>query len=150
MRTCLPLTRHFADAHLGWVSVVMMARANSSKAPAEETRICEGSKRPNSLATFSVVAAAAPKPSEPVQQFALPEFTITPRMRLLDFRRFNCEAITGAALTRLVVKTAAADAGVSLTRIARSSLVFFKPQWVAAKVNPRGRSEFVRRMGIVS
>jgi len=83
-----------------------------------------------------------------VQQFALPELTITPRIRLLDFRRFNCEAITGAALTRLVVNTAAAEAGVSLTRIARSSLVFFKPQCVAAKVNPRGRTEFVRRMGI--
>src|SRR5277367_1356426 len=161
MRTCLPPKRHFAAAHLGRVSVVMIARVNSAKAlavrwrartsrgiaftifcqrsgapitPVEHTRICDGCRRPSSRASFSAVVAAAERPSEPVQQLALPELTITPRMRCADCRRCNCEAITGAAFTPLVVKTAAADAEVSLISIPKSSLDFFRPQCVAAKV----------------
>src|SRR5579863_8066837 len=172
MRTCLPPIRHFAAAHFGRVSVVMMARVNAAKdlavrwrartrrgmaftifcqrsgapmTPVEHTRICEGCRRPSSRASFSAVVAAAERPSEPVQQLALPELTITPRMRCADCRRCSCEAITGAAFTRLVVKTAAAEAGVSLMNMAKSSLVFFKPQCVAAKLNPRGTTELVRR-----
>src|ERR1700689_603769 len=172
MRTCLPAMRHLAAAHLGRVSVVMMARVNSAKelavrwraraspgiaftifcqrsgtpmTPVEQTRICEGCTRPSSRAGFSGVVAAAERPPEPVQQLALPELTITPCMRCADCRRCNCEAITGAAFTRLVVKTAAADAGVSLISMAKSSLDFFKPQCVAAKVKPCGMSALDRR-----
>ncbi len=85
MRTCLPPMRHFAVAHFGRVSVVMIERANSSKAPAsalrararcgtaarifstrsgapitpvEQTRICEESM-PSSAASFEVVAMEA-------------------------------------------------------------------------------------------
>src|ERR1700683_1412214 len=175
MRTCLPPTRHFAAAHLGRVSVVMMARVNSAKdwaarwrartrrgialtifcqrsgapmTPVEQTKICEGCRRPSSRASFSAVVAAAERPSEPVQQFALPELTITPRMRCADCRRCSCEAITGAAVTRLVVKTAAADAGVSLIRMARSEFDFFSSQCVAANVKPRGISALDKRAGI--
>src|SRR5271156_1840839 len=173
MRTCLPPMRHLAAAHLGRVSVVMMARVNSAKdlagrwrartrrgmaltifcqrsgapiTPVEHTRICDGCRRPNSRASFSAVVAEAERPSEPVQQLALPELTITPRMRCADWRRCNCEAITGAAFTRLVVKTAAADAEVSLISIPKSSLDFFRPQCVAAKVNPCGMSALDRRV----
>src|SRR5580693_8302755 len=172
MRTCFPAMRHFAAAHLGRVSVVMMARVNSAKdlamrwrartkrgiaftifcqrsgtpmTPVEHTRICEGCKRPSSRASFSAVVAAAERPSEPVQQLALPELTITPRMRCADWRRCNCEAITGAAFTRFVVNTAAADAGVSLINMAKSSFDVFKPLWVAANVRPCGTSAFDRR-----
>src|SRR5580693_802905 len=165
--------RHFAAAHLGRVSVVMMARVNSVKelaarlrtrtsrgiaftifcqrsgapmTPVEQTKICDGCRRPSSRASFSAVVAAAERPSEPVQQLALPELTITPRMRCADCRRCNCEAITGAAFTRLVVKTAAADAGVSLISMAKSSLDFFRPQCVAAKMKPCGMSALDRRV----
>ena len=54
--------------------------------------------------------------------------------------------MTGAAFTRLVVKTAAADAGVSLMNMAKSSFDFFRPQWVAAKVKPCGTSALDRRV----
>src|SRR5258706_11748435 len=61
-------------------------------------------------------------------------------MRPFDARRCCLEMRTGAAATRFCVKTAAAEAGTSLERIARSSApVFFKPQAVAAKRKPRGR-----------
>jgi len=45
---------------------------------------------------------------------ALPAFTITPRMRPLEAIRFALETTTGAATTRFLVKTAAAEAGTSL------------------------------------
>src|SRR2546430_13510101 len=61
-------------------------------------------------------------------------------MRPFEARRCSLERSTGAATTRFCVKTAAAEAGTSLERIARSSApVFFKPQAVAAKRNPRDR-----------
>src|SRR3989441_10125185 len=61
-------------------------------------------------------------------------------MRPFDARKFCLEICTGAATTRFCVKTAAAEAGTSLERIARSSApVFFRPQAVAAKRNPRGK-----------
>ena len=112
----------------GIALTIFSTRSGAPITPVEHTRICEGCRRPSSRASFSAVVAAAAEPSDPVQQLALPELTITPRMRCADCRRCSCEAITGAALTRLVVKTAAADAGVSLIRMPRSSLDFFRPQ----------------------
>src|SRR5215813_276840 len=62
-------------------------------------------------------------------------------MRPLDSARCFLETVTGAATTRFCVKTAAAEAGTSLERIARSSApVFFRPQAVAAKRKPLGRA----------
>src|SRR6266849_6544201 len=72
-------------------------------------------------------------------------------MRPFEARRCFLEMSTGAATTRFWVKTAAAEAGTSLESSARSSApVFFKPQAVAAKRNPRGRADsdracFIRR-----
>ena len=40
MRTCFPPMRHFAAAHFGRVSVVMIACVNCSKAAAPELRLC--------------------------------------------------------------------------------------------------------------
>jgi hypothetical protein len=97
------------------------------------------------LATFSVVAVAAVNPSEPVQQFAFPEFTTTPRISVRDFFRWSCEVMTGAALTRLVVKTAAAVAGVSLTISPKSNPDFFRPQAMEEYAKPRGTSAFEMR-----
>ena len=67
-----------------------------------------------------------------------------PRALPRDLRRCSREATTGAATTWFVVKTAAAAAGTSLTRMPRSRRVFFRPQCVAAKVKPRGMFEAVR------
>src|SRR5262249_7691661 len=54
------------------------------------------------------------------------------------------ERVTGAATTRFWVKTAEADAGTSLERMARSSApVFLRPQAVAAKRKPLGRAASV-------
>src|SRR6266446_5273069 len=56
-------------------------------------------------------------------------------MRPLEAIRFALET------TRFFVETAAAEAGTSLERSARSSApVFFKPQAVAEKRNPCGRA----------
>src|SRR5438034_9877461 len=62
-------------------------------------------------------------------------------MRPFEARKCSLDIRTGAATTRFCVKTAAAEAGTSLERIARSSApVFFKPQAVAAKRKPRGKA----------
>src|ERR1700676_1359052 len=87
------------------------------------------------------MARAAASPSLPEQQFAFPEFTIRARIFWRDFVKCDRDRITGAAATWFVVKTAAAAAGVSVTRITRSSLDAFRPQCVAANVKPRGTSE---------
>src|SRR5438105_11870044 len=62
----------------------------------------------------------------------------------LDSARCFLERVTGAATTRFCVKTAAAEAGTSLERMARSSApVFLRPQAVAAKRKPLGRAASV-------
>src|SRR5260370_38631523 len=61
-------------------------------------------------------------------------------MRPFESRKCSLEISTGAATTRFCVKTAAAEAVTSLEITARSSApVFFRPQAVAAKRNPRGK-----------
>src|SRR2546430_12845191 len=62
-------------------------------------------------------------------------------MRPFEARKCSLEIRTGAATTRFCVKTAAAEAGTSLERMARASApVFFRPQAVAAKRNPSRRA----------
>src|SRR6267143_5315149 len=107
--------------------------------PVEQTKSSCG-VQPSRFAASATVRKAAACPASPVAQFAFPAFTTTARMRPFDARKFCLEICTGAATTRFCVKTAAAEAGTSLERIARSSApVFFKPQAVAAKRNPRGK-----------
>ena len=71
-----------------------------------------------------------------------------PRAQPRDLRRCSREATTGAATTWFVVKTAAAAAGTSLTRMPRSRRVFFRPQCVAAYLKPRGTFE-AERLGFI-
>src|ERR1700744_483306 len=157
--------RQFVAAHLGRVSVVMIARVNCAKAsalslrertnhgtalrifstrrgkpitPVEHTKTCEESRSVSSCATFRDVASEAEYPSEPVQQFALPELTTTARIFPRDRRKWACDRRTGAACTRLVVNIAAAVAGVSLTRRPRSRPDFFNPQAAEENEKPRG------------
>src|SRR5215475_10862304 len=62
-------------------------------------------------------------------------------MRPFDCAKFLLESVTGAATTKFCVNTAAAEAGMSLERIARSSApVFFSPHAVAPKRNPFGNA----------
>src|SRR6266849_1635376 len=155
-----------AAAVFGRVSVVQIASDNSANERAEgrRWRAMTGSARrifssgrgtpitpveqtnnsfgiqPSRFAASATVRSAAAWPAAPVAQLALPAFTTTARMRPLDARKCSLEMRTGAATTRFCVKTAAAEAGTSLERIARSRApVFFKPQAVAAKRNPRGK-----------
>ena len=167
MRTVLPPTRQVAAAHFGRVSVVRIACANSRNerveprpararrgiaarifsagkgtpiTPVEHTKTSCG-VMPSSAAARRAVARAAVIPAGPTEQFALPEFTTTARRRPFAFRRCLRQSTTGAACTRFVVKTAAAEAGSSLTSMPRSSApVFFNPHAVAAKRNPRGNT----------
>src|SRR6267142_6664966 len=107
--------------------------------PVEQTNNSCG-VQPSRFAASATVRSAAAWPAAPVAQLALPAFTTTARMRPFDARLFSLEIRTGAATTRFCVKTAAADAGTSLEMMARSSApVFFNPQAVAAKRNPRGK-----------
>src|SRR5215469_4936317 len=156
--TRFPAILNDSEAVFGRVSVVQMARDNSANERVEGRRFCTmpGSARrifsmasctpmtpveqtKTSLgwqcrrrAVSSTVRTEAAYPCSPVAQLALPAFTITARMRPFDARRFALETVTGAAMTRFFVKTAAAEAGTSLESIARSSApVFFKPHAVA-------------------
>src|SRR5882672_9989431 len=99
---------------------------------------------PRRLEVSSTVRCEARSPWAPVAQLALPALTTTARMWPLDSARCFLERVTGAATTRFCVKTAAADAGTSLERMARSRApVFLRPQAVAAKQKPLGRAASV-------
>src|SRR5580700_339538 len=107
--------------------------------PVEQTKTSRGG-RPRRRAVSSTVRSEAASPCAPVAQLALPAFTTTARMRPFESCKCFFESVTGAATTRFCVKTAAAEAGTSLEKSPRSSApVFFKPQAVAAKRNPRGK-----------
>ena len=108
--------------------------------PVEQTATSSGRQRRWRAASSTVLTEAA-YPTVPVAQLALPALTMTARMRPFEAFKWALETTTGAATTRFCVKTAAAEAGTSLERSARSRApVFFRPQAVAAKRNPRGRA----------
>lgn len=86
------------------------------------------------------MAMASFMPRLPVQALALPELTTTPR----SFPLATCflPITTPGATTLLVVNTAAAVAGVSLTKSPTSmAWVDLIPAWVAPARNPRGESK---------
>src|SRR5262249_49722219 len=156
--TGLPAILNEAAAVFGRVSVVQIARDTSAKeraeartlresfgsarkirstgsctpiTPVEQTNISSASQF-NRVAASATVRSAAAWPCAPVAKLALPAFTTTARIRPFDALRCFLQMSTGAATTRFCVKTAAAEAGTSLEKIARSSApVFFKPQAVA-------------------
>ena len=138
MRTVLPPTRTSTAAALGTRSVVMIARAMASPCAGVRPRRAAASRMPDStfasgsgtpmmpvLATRNRPGAApahsaaifdmrraSRRPFAPVQALAFPAFTTTPRTGPC-FRSSRSNR-TGAACTRLVVKTAAATAGRSV------------------------------------
>src|SRR5260370_27257141 len=160
--------RQRAAAHLGRVSVVRMARVNAAKelaelrgaaassgsarrifstrsgtpmTPVEHTKI-SSARQPIARAACAAVRGEAGRPSGPVEQFALPEFTTTPRIVPWEARKCSRESASGAACTRLVVKTAAAEAGEPLEIMPRLSFpLFLRPQDSAEKQYPRGTAD---------
>lgn len=116
---------------------IFSTRSGMPMTPVEQTST-SSFLQPSSRATLAAVLRDAASPSGPVAQLAFPEFTITARMRLAARRRCSRETITGAACTRFLVKTHAAEAGTSLASSARSRLDRFSPHAVAEKENPRG------------
>ena len=121
-------------ASLGRAWVILSSGSGWPMTPVEA-----GSTRRSGIfsrsATPRVVSRASSRPSGPVQALALPAFTRMAWAR--PPRRRSWESTTGAALTRLVVKTPAAAAGASATSRARSRApVFLIPAAVAAKRNP--------------
>src|SRR5579859_4157934 len=111
--------------------------ASSSTTPMTpvEAGSTSSSRAPRALATAAVVTRAATAPASPVHAFAHPLFT-----RMAFARPFAIRAAaisTGAARTRLVVKTAPADATSSATASARSRRPsFFSPQVAPEKRKP--------------
>src|SRR5258706_11903130 len=96
---------------------------------------------PRRLEVSSTVRCEARSPWAPVAQLALPALTTTARMWPLDSARCFLERVTGAATTRFCVKTAAADAGAALERMARSrGPVFLRAQGVGGKRKRFGRA----------
>ena len=105
--------------------------------PVEQTTTSEA-EIPRTAATFSAVAWVFWNPCGPVQALAPPEFSTTASTRpSVTTWRDQC---TGAAATRLEVKTAAAAfSGPSLTTRARSGLPdALRPALTPAARNPWG------------
>jgi len=85
------------------------------------------------LAAAWQVAMAAARPSSPAAQLALPALMAATRMRPAVAARCCLSMISGAAMTLLEVKTAAALAGVSATMSAKSVRPdFLRPALTAA------------------
>src|ERR1700677_210609 len=87
-----------------------------------------------SLAVCSTIVLASAMPSTPVQALAQPELMTTPK--IFPLPRCFIETLTGAALTRLVVKVAAASAGTSETTSAMS----FSPAGLMPQATPAARN----------
>ena len=90
------------------------------------------------VAASSDMRAASSSPWRPVQALALPALTTTPRIFPRLRRRRLADSRTGAALTRLLVNTAAVETSSSATIRPTSSPPFFLiPAATPAKRNPR-------------
>ncbi len=103
--------------------------------PVEQTRTSSGGTS-RAFAVLSTMVQASFNPSSPVQALALPLLAII----ALAFPLFICweETSTGAALTRLVVKTPAARASFVENKRLRSGRSFFIPQAMPPARNPWG------------
>ncbi len=78
--------------------------------PVEEGKTSSG-LQPKICAAAAQVARAAAKPGSPAAQLALPALMAATRTRLPVARRWALSTMSGAAVTRLAVKAAAALAG---------------------------------------
>ena len=113
--------------------------------PVDMTRVLSGEEEEESGSNPSKDAAmlvASLSPPFPVTAFAQPELMITDRIPSpARFRRMFRLIVTGAAWKMFCVKTAAADAGLSDVRSARSGkrvLDALTPTWVPETRYPLG------------
>src|SRR5262245_24453137 len=88
--------------------------------PVDATSTCSGAQ-PTNRAVSDAICRATFIPASPVQALAHPLFTTIARATPPDLPRWSIDTRTGAAWARLVVNTAAAEAGRSDTISARSS-----------------------------
>jgi hypothetical protein len=123
--------------------------------PVEATSTCS-TGQPTTRAVSSAISRATFIPSLPVQAFAHPLLMTIARVEPCERARCSRDTTTGAACTRFVVKTAAAVAGTSETRSARSSGCPFElpscrliPALTPAARNPCGVVTPPRRVTLV-
>ena len=90
----------------------------------------------SAAAVSVVISCACCMPSAPVQALAQPLLTTTAPIWPAEACRLARETRTGGACARFVVKTAAAEAGVSDTMTARSSPLRRMPAWTPAATAP--------------
>src|SRR6185369_7539005 len=133
---CLVASR--ADARWGSVATILFTGRATPIMPVDEGKISLGrscSSRANSRQT----CWQARIPALPIAQLALPEFTISarirPRLAFNDARPIS----RGAATTRFLVKTAAAVVPAHASTRARSGRpLALIPAQAAEKLNPAG------------
>ena len=99
-------------------------------------------RQPKVSAAALQVARAASRPAWPAAQLALPALMATTRTLPPVARRCSLSTISGAAVTRLAVKAAAALAGASATMRAKSVRpLCLSPALAAPKRKPRGSTQ---------
>ena len=122
----------------GSAARILSIESATPMTPVEATSTCSAGQ-PTRRAVSAAMSRATCMPASPVQAFAQPLLTMTARAGPPDRARCSRETTTGAACARLVVKTAAAVAGVSETSSARSSApLALMPALTPAARNPRG------------
>ena len=107
-------------ASAGSAAISFSAGSGTPMTPVEEGKTSSG-LQPKVSAAALQVARAASMPAWPAAQLALPALMATTRTLPPVARRCSASMSSGAALTRLPVNAAAADAGASATIRAKSS-----------------------------
>ena len=140
-----PAARPAPDRRAGMSRGTPMTPVEHTRTSSGRTGRC-GSESVSSSATRAAVAAASSAPRAPVQALAEPELRMTARAP--PSATAARDHATGAATTRLVVKTpAATSSGPSLTTRARSGLPeALRPARTPAARNPAGAVTLTGRL----
>ena len=131
------------DTALGTAWRIFLMGRRWPMTPVDMTRAVSGDEDSGSRPSRdAAMLAASSSPPFPVTAFAQPELIITDLMPSPErFLRMFRLTVTGAAWNMFCVNTAAADAGFSDVRSARSGnrvLDAFTPTWVPETRNPLG------------
>ena len=131
------------DTALGTAWRIFLMGRRWPMTPVDMTRVVSGDEESGSSPSrHSTMRVASSSPPFPVTAFAQPELIITDLIPSPErFLRMFRLTVTGAAWKMFCVNTAAADAGLSDVRSARSGkrvLDAFTPTWVPETRNPLG------------
>jgi hypothetical protein len=133
-----PPSRASADPAAAMPAIARSRSSDTPITPVEATSACDASA-PTVRAAASAIASAVTSPSGPVHALAQPLLIAIARAWPPDARSRAIDTRTGAACARLVVKTAAAEAAMSLTISATSRPpAFLMPLATPAERNPAG------------